>query len=158
MTLFWCLMSFLCCLQAPDLNQTTPGKRTYHSYNSPSAHLIRPPLSALKTSSSFFLYLLLLIWHSLGLQYKHAPPTCLWRSGLPWPHADRRHTNTATVKSTDKTQSKALIDGRSGSRGQGCTHTPLFLCLVSQHCLPGRIHLCPCVVETLIGPHTTEHW
>lgn len=112
----------------------------------------------LRSCQAFFLYLLLLMGHPLGLQHKHAPPTCLRRAGFSWPHADRRHTNTATVRSRDRTQSKALMDGQSISRGQGRTRLPLFVCLVSQLCLTGRIHLCPCIVETLIGPHTAEHW
>lgn len=113
---------------------------------------LRPPLSALKSSSLVFLYLLPLIGHSLGLQYKHAPPTCLRRSGFLWPHADRRHTNTATAKSTDKTQSAALMDGRPGSRGQGGTHPSLFLCLVSQRRLLGCSHLCPALWKPSKGP------
>lgn len=110
---------------------------------------------ALKTSSSFPLHLLPLIWHSPGLQYKYTPPTCFRR---PRPHADRRHTDTAIPKTTDKTKSKALTDGRSSGRGQGCIHSPFSPCLVPQRCLRGCIHLCLCVVETLAGPHATEHW
>lgn len=121
----------------------------------PSSHLMRRPPSALKTSSSFSLHLLPLIWHSPGLQNKYTPPTCFQR---PRPHADRRHTDAAIPKNTDKTKSKALMDGRSSGRGQGCIHPPFFPCLVSQHCLHGGIHLCLCVVETLTRPHVTQLW
>lgn len=142
-------MSFLRCLQAPW--SWTKPPQAFASLRSP-----RPPQSALKTSSSFFLHLLPLIWHSPRAPVQTGPSHMpLAVRPFPRPHADSRHTNTATVKGgADKTQSKVLMDGRSGSGGQGRTHSSLFLCSVSRHRLLGRALLFPWPCG---NPHRAPH-
>lgn len=77
--------------------------------------------------------LLLSLPPSPDLTFPRAPvQTHASTHGQPFPgHPQTGDTQTpATVKSTDETQSKALMDGRSGSRGQGRSPSPPLLCLV----------------------------
>lgn len=99
-----------------------------------------------------------LSWCSPVLQYKYTLPTCFLQSGF-WrlgSHAARQHTHKQQPKSTQTTQ-KAQAWWITGIRGQGCIHSPLFLCLVSvlHPCLLIYINLSLCAVERLTGHNRT---
>lgn len=82
---------------------------------------------------------------------------------LPHAFGDRGHTQPGDTQTQHRRRAQTRQRAQRWRMadlvaGQGCIHSPLFLCFVSQHCLHGCIHLRLCVVEALTGPHTTGHW